>query len=514
MVETLYRWYGKKIVWGVCLLIFVLATYLFFYTTTPDVTPETAVNQMPAVTVASAANTSGDSTFNAVGTLQAVSEAKLQTESGGRIVGVYTELGATVRAGSIIARLEGASESAQLLQAQGAYEAAIAGSAQGNVGVNEAENAVRSSQDGALSTYKNAYTTVSGIVFTTIDQFFSDPNSSLPGVRLGSGYTQFLNTERIALQKSLPAWQAKTVSLSSSGNLNQALDEAAVTTKKIVAIVDAYIDTLNKEDPGTKYSEADLRDLVVTFTVARNQLIGVLTSIDAAKASLIAADESLKRAKISGSGATVSSADAQIKIALGSLRAAQASYEKTIVRSPISGVVNALYLKTGEYASPATPAAIIANNTQGLEVSTSVSQEESALLKIGDEVRIEKIATGTIGAIGGSIDPTTGKVALKISVEKNSALENGSTVSVTFTTKMSVDQTEITIPLSAVKMTGSGPIVFTVDPQKKILVANPVTLGNIRGEVVVVSTGIGRDTEIVLDGRGLKEGTEVTVKTK
>lgn len=496
------------------LIVLAIATYFIFFSGPTKVDEKNTETKLPSVIVASAANTSGDSTFTAVGTLQAVSEAKLQTESGGRIVGVYTKLGATVRAGAIIARLEGASESAQLLQAQGAYEAAVAGSAQGDVGKSEAENAKIAAQNAAVTTYKNAYTTVSGVVFTSLDKFFANPNSQVPGVRVSKANTSFQNIERVKLQTSLPAWQLKANSLSTNSNLSGALTEAEITTKQVLAMVDDFINAFNKENPNIQYTEADYIQFASNFNAIRGQLVGILANIDGARTGLANAEEAIKRAAIAGSGNQVSSADAQIKIALGSLRLAQASYEKTLVRTPITGVVNALYLKTGEYASPSTPAAIIANNNKGLEVSTSVSQEESALIKIGDEVNIDKVAKGTIGAIGGSVDPTTGKVAVKISVNENSTLQNGTTVSVVFTTKKSSDTSEVSIPLSAVKMTGSGPIVFTVDADTNTLIANPIVLGNIRGDVVVVTEGINRDTPIVTDGRGLKEGAEVTISNK
>ena len=513
IVDKLYTWYGKTVVRVVFVAVLALIGYLVFFTGSKQAPEDEVATKIPSVVVTSAANTSGDSTFTAVGSLQSVSEAKLQTESGGRIVGVYTELGKTVRAGSIIARLEGAAESAQLLQAQGTYEAALAGSAMGTVGVAEAENAVTAAKNAAVTTYKNAYTTVSGIVYTNLDQFFSNPNGAIVGVRLGnSSYTRFLHDERVTLQTTLPTWQSKTLTISTKSNLEAALSEVVVTTKDVIAMVDAFIEILNEEDSGV-YTETEIRGHIESLTAVRAQLVEILTAVDAARSGLDAADEAVNRAKIAGTGTRVSSADAQVKIALGSLRAAQANYEKTLVRTPITGVVNALYLKTGEYSAPATPAAIIANNTAGLEVSTSVSQEESVLITVGDTVKIDKTANGTVAAIGGSIDPTTGKVAVKISVDENTALQNGSTVSVVFTTEKSSDTSEISIPLSAVKMTGSGPIVFTVAEGTNTLVANPIVLGNIRGEVVVVTEGITRDTEIVVDGRGLKEGTEVTVET-
>jgi len=518
IVDTLYSWYGKGVVRAIFLLIVALVGYLIFFSGNPQNNAEVAVSaelpkDLPRVTVASVANTGNDSTFTAVGTLQAVSEAKLQTESGGRITVVFTELGATVRAGAIIAQLESASESAQLLQAQGAYEAALAGSAQGDSGVRDAENGLKNAQNAAVTTFKSTYTSASGILFSTVDQFFANPNTTIPGVRIGGTDTQLLNSTRVRLQKSLKAFQNQTTVIINTSDLTAALNEAEVVVKDVQLLTDTMIVGLNRRSDSKIVPEEETRALIATFSSARSSLVASLAAIDNARSGLTSANESITRSKISSTGGAVSSADAQIKIALGSLRSAQANYEKTLVRSPITGVVNALYLKTGQYASLSTPAAIIANNSRGLEVATSVSQEESILIKVGDAVKIDKVASGTVAAIGGSIDPTTGKVAVKISVNEDSSLQNGATVSIVFTTATNINQTEISIPLSAVKMTGSGPVVFTVETDKNILVSNSIVLGNIRGEVVLVTSGITRDTVIVIDGRGLKEGAEVIVET-
>lgn len=500
--------FRKKRVLAFYLGLIALIVYALFFRGNDSAIPEPIVTDSE-VKVALVRNLLSGNSFTAVGTVSAVSEAKLQTEASGRVTAVTVALGDTVRAGTILARLESASESATLLQAQGAYEAALAGTARGNIGLNEAENGKRAAQNAAISTYKNAYTTVSGIVYSTIDQFFSNPNDQIPGVRLNDTNTSFLNTERVKLRSVLPAWQNKSLTLNNNDDLAQALSEAETTTKQVLAIVDEFIVALNNGNPNTQYTKEDYRTLGVTFNGVRTQLVGILSNIDNTRTNLRAADENLKSAQISSSGSTISSADAQVKIALGSLRAAQANFEKTLVRTPITGVVNALYLKVGDYASLGIPAAIIANKSSGLEIATAVSQEDSVKLAIGDTVTINDTATGTISAIAGAIDPTTGKVALKVSVNENTSLQNGSTVSVQFTTDTSKEITEIIIPLSSVKMTGSGPVVFTVTDSK--LVANPVTLGAISGENVVITAGITPDTTIVVDARGLKAGEIVTV---
>ncbi len=465
-----------------------------------------AVPQVSQVEVQSVRALVSGRLFTAVGTVEAVSEARLQTESGGRVTGVYTEIGKFVKAGSILVTLENASERAVLLQAEGAYESTLANAEQSKLGVDVAETALLSAKDGAITSMQNAYNTTNGIVVSDIDDFFSQPNSSIPGLRIGGqGYTQTLNSERVAYQTLLPAWNKSLESLTNKSSLDAELELSIVNVKRTINIIDMFLFIFNKDDDDEGQFVGKEEELISLKSV----LNGVLSDLVSAKSNIISASEAKERAIVSATGGQVSATDAQLKQALGAYRSAQANFEKTIVRTPISGVVNALYLKTGEYVPPSAPAGIVANNN-GLEVTTSVSEEDALELSVGDTVTIEKTATGTVSAIAGAIDPTTGKVAVKISLDSTSGIQNGNTVSIAFLPNMEKTDNTITIPLSSVKMTGSGPVVFSVSENKE-LVSIPVKLGPVSGNAVLVNEGITLDSQIVVDARGLKAGQVVTV---
>jgi hypothetical protein len=142
-----------------------------------------------------------------------------------------------------------------------------------------------------------------------------------------------------------------------------------------------------------------------------------------------------------------------------------------------------------------------------------VSEEDAEDIAVGDPVRLGDNATGTVSARGGAIDPATSKVAIKISVGENTSLTNGATVNVYFIKAVATTtQGPLVIPLMAVKMTGAGPVAFSVSSDKT-LTAHPLTLGAVRGDSVEVVNGIDKQTMIVLDARGRKEGelVEVTI---
>lgn len=494
---------------GVRVLYAVLAAVVAFFLFTGEAaTPETEVVAAPSVEVRSVADLASGRVFTAVGSVEAVSEARLQTESGGRVTSVLANIGDTVSAGSILATLENNSERASLLQAQGSYEAAVAGAEQSDSGVRGSEIALKSAKEAAQAEARAAYSAVNDILITTIDQFYSNPQSpALPGVRV-SGNTTFLSTERIAFQTIMPQWQV-AVAANDERGLNALLLQSEANVVRMITLLDNFIqissDARNTDtllgQPLTSYSSSLL--------ARRSQLNQVYSSLQSTRSSLTSAEENLARAAIAGTSGELSLANAQVKIALGSLRAAQANYEKTLVRTPISGVVNAMYLKAGEYVSPSAPAAIVANNN-GLEIKTAVNQDDSLKLAIGDKVTIDKTASGTITAIAGAIDPSTGKVAVNISVDADTTLQNGTTALITFAAKTETAATEISLPLSAIKMTGSGPVVFTVDTESSKLTSIPVVLGPVSGSNVTVNEGITLDSQIVVDARGLKAGQVVT----
>ncbi len=510
MIQKLYSWYGKRTVWAIGGLIIVLlgvGVYILFKG--PGKEEQQAVAEKPSVEVKAVSEMTTSANISTVGTVTAISEAKLKTEAGGRVTTVNTEIGQSIRAGSIIAMIENSREAAAVLQAQGSYEAALAGAEQSDSGVRDAQTRLKAAEDASLSAVRAAYTTANRALLTTIDQFFSNPDSQVPGVRIDGAEVTFLNSSRVALQTTMPSWQSN-VDSARTAELSSRFSEAETNLKQLIAIVDSLISATGKAGNSELLLGAPVSTYSAGLLNERSALNAALASVQSARSELEAAKEGLNRAEIGGTGSGVSLANAQVKIALGSLRAAQANYEKTLVRSPISGTVNALYLKEGDYVNPSQDAAIVANNN-GLEVSTSVSEEDSAAIKVGDEVTLEGSEKGVVTAIADAVDPTTGKVAVKISVEGESKLTNGTTVTVSFIKKTESEKAEaIIIPLTAIKMTGAGPVAFKVSGDNKLETIT-LTLGPVEGESVTVTEGLSLDTRIVADARGLKEGEEVDV---
>ncbi len=503
------KWTRKRLI---AALLVVLAIFWFISSGQKDeVAPP--VETTPEVKVSQVANLSGGAGFAITGSVEALAEAQLKAEAGGRVTTVTTEIGKFVSAGQVIATLDNASERASLLSAQGAYEAALAASRQGAVGITEAATAVDTAKRNAVTGNASAYNTVSGVVRTTVDTFFSNPTSPLPGLRIdGQGSAAVINNARVAVEGSLARWKTESSTLTPSGNFTTAIENGRRYTKEVVTLVDSLISALERDTSGGSAGDATRATNIAALTAARATLLGVEGSLQGSLTAIAAAEEAKSRAEITAGQGGPTANSAALTQALGAVRAAQAQYEKTLVRTPISGVVNALYIKRGDFVAPQADAAVIANNN-GKQVVGAITEADSQTIKIGDTVRFDDVATGTVTAIAGAVDPKTGKVAIKMSVSNPELLTTGTTVSVSFAdteTNTSPIETPIIIPLTAVKLMADSAVVYTVNSESK-LEARTITLGRVLGDTIIVTDGLAKSDSIVVDVRGLKAGEAVTV---
>jgi len=465
-----------------------------------------------AVEIASVSSLANGRFLELIGEVEAVSQTTITTEASGRVVRVNVGLGDTIEAGAILAELENASERAAVLQAQGVYESAQAAAAQSDVSVDEAENALTSAQDSALTAYRNAFNSVRSIVLNDIDRIFTDPNGQIPGVRVrGAGYTNYLNTERVRFRMVLNDWQTDVQSASRTSDLVALLSQASLDTTAVIEMLDVLLILVNQSNADGALSKAELTTLSTTYGNDRATLNEALNALDSAQTTLSTAREGIRKAQIGGTNSDVSAANAQVKQALGSLRAAQANLEKTILRTSISGTVNSLLVKTGDFLSVSEVVARVANN-EALEVTTYVSENERDSIAIGDTVTLAGQYEGIITNIAPAVDPDTRKIEVKISASTD-ALKNGDTVNVTLSPRDAQAETvgPTIIPITSLKVGTDRTVVFTVNDAHE-LVAHEVIVGPLQGSNIIIDSGVTADMHIVLDARGFNEGDRVSIR--
>ncbi len=507
-IHRLYSWYGAKTVWAIFAILVIIV--IVGLTRSGDDAEKIPTEVLPLVEMTTAASLETEDTLQLIGIARSTSQAQLVAETTGRVVRVPVRLGETVSAGTVIAELENAAERAALLQAQGIYEAAQANSAQGEVTLNEADINLSRVKNTAISTHATAYNTVNGIVRTNLDQFFSNPDGQIVGLRIGGrGYTMELNTARRQLQQSLPNWQNSASTLSQEDDLTTALTQAESYTRDVLKMTETFIAIFS--DSNQNETEAETRRQIQELTTARATLLSTLDRLQGAKTELRNAAEAVRRSGIvaGGQSAQASLAEAQLKQALGTLRAAENNFNKTIIRSPISGQIDQLNIRAGDFVSQSTLVASVINPA-ALELVTYVNRQHVEKLNIGDSVRVEENATGTISSISPSVDQDSGKIEVRVMVT-DAPIKAGDRVRLNFALPRANEtaDTIIRLPLAAVKFEGLDSYVLGVENNR--LTRIDVVTGAIIGNTITISQGLDLDTPFVVDARGKNPGTEVEV---
>lgn len=512
MIQKLFDWYGKRNVIAVTVVIAVLlvagGTKVLMTTTN---TSPTTQEQQKLVTVAAVSSFTGGEGFVTVGTLEAQNEAVVQSEIGGRLTSVRVDLGDHVSAGQILATLENASQRAALTQAQGSYEAAVAAAQQSDVAAAQAKTSLEAAKQNAISAIRNTFTTAQGAVYNSIDTFYANPKFSTPGVRISGSPSEvsYLNNERVRLQTILPKWQTRTASLTTEDDLIAEIQTSISNLNMVIGITEQFLELFRAGGNGI-YTDAEMLSYSSSFSSLLNTLNAQRSALVSSQTAIQNATQAYQRAQLGGTEAEVSSANAQVKQARGALEAAQANYAKTILRAPITGEVISLTMKNGNFISAYSPLATITNQN-GLIVKTFVNTDVATHIAVGDHVTINGTVDAVVTNKASAVSKTTGKVEVRIGVS-DSSLTSGTSVDVQFKTgeTNTSDDTDVMIPLTAVKLTADAAYVFTIE--NGILVAHTVTLGEPTGSKVGITSGIDPTWTIVTDARGLSDGMEVEVR--
>jgi len=488
----------------------VLVVLMLLQLIKKDAATETVneIQQRATVTMMRAADMYADTGAHYIGTVRAVSEAQITADVSGRITAVPVSLGQEVSAGQIIARLENSVQAASLLQAEGAYETALASQSQGDASVKTAEVALVQAETTAANTYRSAYVTVSEILLDMVDIGFNNGDTQRPSLRIAVANSEKYTVlaDRAALNSSLEAWQAAI-----STNSETLTDIAETTTETTTTLVNQLLTAArNEANEGSTFSGTTNEDYKDALLTAQAALFNVQNTYATNQKSIEQATENLKVSRLANSGAIDSVTSASVKQALGVLRTAQANYEKTILRSPIAGTITTLTATPGDYLAAFSSIGLVANNNS-FEITLGIPERDITQFVVGQTVRIDEAHSGIVTEIAPGLDPVTQKVQVTISTE-SAALFNGATVLValdaTSTSPINSGANAILVPITAVKFTVTDGAIFTITDDNK-LVSNPVTLGNINGSVIEILSGITATTTFVADARGLNEGEAV-----
>ncbi len=348
-------------------IIAVILTFMFIFSS-EDAPEETKINELRTVSTIDVANYSKGALGVVVPTAGGNSFV-VRAEASGRVDTVNE--GTEVSQGDIIAELDNDTQRAALVQAQGAYEAARASGAQSNFNIDTQKEALTSSYNSANTTLRSTAVSVQGVMENTLDTFFTSAN------RASLELNDYL-WEKKLLNYALGDWTELVQTNIPNENMVSELDTAISVTERIANLLDAVYSKVLDEEKNSPSGNTTLSTYKSDLTAAKTTIASNLQSLRSVKLNVVNAQSELKRTESTSIGGDTSAVEAQIKQALGAYQAAQAAYERTVVRAPFDGTLTSVNISVGDIISLGTDVAIIIPEA-GVDTTKSFNLPLSAI---------------------------------------------------------------------------------------------------------------------------------------
>lgn len=220
--------------------------------------------------------------------------------------------------------------------------------------------------------------------------------------------------------------------------------------------------------------------------------------------------------------ADVDALQSQYNAAQAQLNGAQEQLNQTSVRAEISGVIDDMNIKPGEFFSPQSAAqpgmGIRIVNNSNLKMVTGVPENYIARVQKGDKVLVVVPETGkppyetTISTIGASISSNTRSFITEAKLPADPLLKPNQTASMRILDYQA--KNAIVVPLNVVQTDEKGKYVYVVEQSgtKKIAKKKMVTVGESYKDEVEIKSGLTNTDTIITEGyQTVYDGQAITI---
>jgi len=451
------------------------------------------------------------------GRVKPAKSVDLAFEKSGKVKRVLVEVGQKVNAGASLVVLDNSELSAQLSEAQAnvkIQQAKLDELKQGTrpeeiqvqeIKVANANVALEDAKQNLSDKLQDAFTKSDDAVRNKVDQFFTNPRTANPQIfqylNIDSQLRSDLEQGRVAVEIILNSWKDSLIE--ATANLSQIksfLDKAglAVNTAMINSNLSQATLDLWKTDVAT--ARANVNTAINNLTLANEKLKNAESDLSLAEQELVLAKAGTIAEQITGQEAQVEQSQAQVENL-------KIQIAKTVLSSPIDGVISKQDAKKGEIVSASTPVVSLISESQ-FEIEADVPEADIAKIKTGDGASITLDAYGNDVVFQGkviSIDPAEtiieGVATYKTKVqflEKDERIKSGMTANI--------------------DITGQKKEGVVAIPQRVIIAKNGDKFANVlEGEKISekkVITGFRSSDGYVEIIEGIKEGDKIMVSSQ
>ena len=267
------------------------------------------------------------------------------------------------------------------------------------------------------------------------------------------------------------------------------------------------------------------------YELAVQQAIGLrqrdAAQLESAKVTLerfktLLGQDSIARQEVDSQAALVKQLEGSMMVNQSAVGVAQLNLTYARVVAPISGRVGLRAVDVGNAVSPSdanglavitqvTPIDVVFALPQDRIADVQQSSGAARQVVAFDRTRSSALGTGSFASLDNQIDTTTGTVKAKARfANAEQALFPSQFVNIQLQIR-SIDNA-VVVPVSAVRLGGSGDFVYVLNAAERTVSMRPVTRGQTTSDKVVIASGLKAGEQVITEGADrLKDGSRVSL---
>ncbi|OGF73332.1 hypothetical protein A2W57_02965 [Candidatus Giovannonibacteria bacterium RIFCSPHIGHO2_02_43_16] len=433
-------------------------------------------------------------------------------DRGGRITRVPAKVGDRVLPGQKLVEIYNADLISELQEAEAGLKSEEAeleelkkGTRLEDIKISEAK--FEDARQSVFDYIQDSYTKADDAIHNKVDQFFSNPRSPNPQLNF-STFSQLeadLESGRIAVENRFKTWNASLLKINPDSNMYVFSAEALESLKFIKSYLDTVAIAINGLEPAPSLTQTQINGYKSDVSTARTNVNTAISNISGASSDLKIAERELAKDLAGSTAEEILAQEASVEKARAGVNNIKAQISKTIISSPIKGIVTKQDAKAGEIVNASSPVVSVISDAS-FQVEANLPETDVSKVKINDSAKLTLDAYGSDTAFAAkviSIDPA------------ETIIEGVSTYKITFEFDKEDERIRSGLTANIDILTEKKEGVLAV-PQRAILTQDG-------SKIVRVQRSDGRVDEVPVelglfgsDGRveilsGLEEGTKVII---
>jgi HlyD family secretion protein len=381
-----------KWVWIIGLIIAVIAAFFWY---------RNKINTPTPADYATVERGTVSQIVSVTGYVRPASDVDLSFEKSGRISAVYFGVGDHVNSGSLIVVLASGDISAQLAEARASAKVQSAKLAELKNGprpedIYISQVDVKNAMNDVVNDVKSSYINSDDAIRNKVDQLFINASGLFPQFIFTLSDSQLqINIEsgRRSIQNLLMTWSADIGGVSTASDLTPYIAETKDGLLSIQSYLDKIALAVNALQPSSTVTQTTIDGYKAAVLAGRTNITNSLSGISAAEEKLLSAESVLALKKAGTVKEQIDAQEAQVESSQASILNLEAQLAKTVMRSPISGIVTRQDAKPGEVANVGVILTSVISSAK-YQIEANVAEADIAKIQIGDRARVTLDAYG------------------------------------------------------------------------------------------------------------------------